>query len=132
LNPPEPATPSWPPLPSEAPVTASSDGMPVFAEPWQAQAFAMVLALHQRGLFTWPEWAAALTAVLRTQGATSDGSDYYTHWVKALENLLQAKQAATPAQIDTVAAAWSRAAQATPHGQPVELVNDPLRTVQAG
>ena len=31
------------------------EGGPVFREPWEAQAFAMTLSLHERGLFTWPE-----------------------------------------------------------------------------
>ena len=37
---------------------------PVFAEPWQAQAFALVVRLHAEGAFTWTEWAAALSDAL--------------------------------------------------------------------
>jgi nitrile hydratase accessory protein len=91
-----------------------------FAEPWQAQAFAMTLALHERGLFTWPEWTAALGAALKNE------ADYYAAWLAALEGLLAARGIARAAEIDTLAAAWSRAAAATPHGMPISLANDPL------
>lgn len=37
---------------------------PAFSEPWQAQAFALVLALHEQGLFAWSEWAEYLTAAI--------------------------------------------------------------------
>jgi nitrile hydratase accessory protein len=99
----------------------------VFAEPWQAQAFAMVLSLHERGLFTWPEWAAALSRVIRAQGSADDGHAYYEHWVQALQTLLQEKAATQASDVDALAAAWQRAAVATPHGQAIELANDPLR-----
>jgi len=35
---------------------------PVFAQPWQAQAFAMTLELHRAGHFSWSEWAEHLCA----------------------------------------------------------------------
>lgn len=101
---------------------------PVFAEPWQAQAFAMVVALNERGLFTWAEWAAAISAEIKACGAADDGSRYYEFWLGALEKLLVAKGATTLGTIDDLSAAWSRAAEATPHGRPIELENDPLRT----
>ena len=47
-------------------------GEPVFAEPWQAQAFAMALALHERGLFSWPEWAEALSTQITAAQAAGD------------------------------------------------------------
>lgn len=100
---------------------------PVFAEPWQAQAFAMAVALNERGLFTWPEWAAAISAEIKASGAADDGSRYYEFWLGALEKLLVAKGAATPDLIEDLSASWSRAAEATPHGRPIELENDPLR-----
>jgi nitrile hydratase accessory protein len=100
---------------------------PVFAEPWQAQAFALVVALHERRLFSWGEWAQALSAEVKSEAAALDGSDYYEHWLKALEKLLAAKGVAGSGEIDALAAAWERAAHATPHGKPILLENDPVR-----
>lgn len=40
-------------------IPRDEDG-PVFAEPWQAQAFALAVKLSEDGYFTWKEWAAAL------------------------------------------------------------------------
>lgn len=96
-----------------------------FAEPWQAQAFAMVVALNDRGVFTWSEWADALSAERHGHDVASDGGDYYAHWLNALEKLLVRKGHARAAQIKQLAAAWQRAAHATPHGRPIELANDP-------
>ena len=101
-----------------------SHAEPVFAEPWQAQAFAMALQLHQRGLFTWPEWAAALAAQIsaaQAAGEPDDGNTYYRHWLAALEALVAAKGAASAAQLARCARAWAHAAHRTPHGQPVLL-----------
>ena len=100
-----------------------SDG-PVFNEPWQAQAFAMVLQLHQRGLFTWPEWAAALSAQIAAAQAAGDadlGDTYYHHWLAALEALVAAKGAAQASELARCAQAWDSAADRTPHGQPIVL-----------
>lgn len=97
---------------------------PVFRAPWEAQAFAMVLALHQKGLFTWAEWAAALSEEIRRAQAGGDpdtGETYYRHWLNALERLAVAKGATTADKLDQTAAAWDRAARATPHGQPIML-----------
>jgi nitrile hydratase accessory protein len=92
---------------------------PVFAEPWQASAFAMTVALNERGVFAWSEWAEILGAELKS------GDAYYDCWLRALETIVARKGAATSAEIDRMAAAWERAAQATPHGVPVTLENDP-------
>ena len=100
---------------------------PVFAEPWQAEAFALVVALHERGLFSWAEWAQMLSGEVKHPSAAADGSDYYEHWLRALEKLLAAKGVAGAAEVDDLAAAWERAAHATPHGKPILLDNDPLR-----
>ncbi|WP_354491589.1 nitrile hydratase accessory protein [Mesorhizobium robiniae] len=105
---------------------------PVFAEPWQAEAFAMTVALHDKGLFSWSEWADALSAEVKKPGAASDGHDYYEHWLAALENLLSAKGVAGKGDVDTLAAAWERAAHATPHGKPILLENDPRPTEGRG
>jgi nitrile hydratase accessory protein len=98
---------------------------PVFAEAWQAEAFALTVALHEGGLFTWAEWSATLSAELERPSAAKDGSDYYDHWVRALERLLAAKEVAPAADVENLTAAWHRAAEATPHGKPIRLENDP-------
>lgn len=100
---------------------------PVFAEPWQAQAFAMVVALHDRGLFAWDEWASALSAELKRSDADPHGQDYYAHWLAALEQLLAEKAVAGAPEVEALAEAWQRAAQATPHGKAIVLENDPLQ-----
>jgi nitrile hydratase accessory protein len=100
------------------------DGEPVFAEPWQAQAFAMAVHLHARGLFTWPEWAAALADQIKRAQAGGDpdtGETYYLHWLAALERLAAEKGATSSVELSERKAAWDRAAKATPHGQPIVL-----------
>lgn len=97
---------------------------PVFAEPWQAQAFAMTLALHERGLFSWPEWAATLTQAIRQAQADGDadlGDTYWRHWLAALEAIVTAKGAAGDGELARTAHAWEHAAERTPHGQPITL-----------
>lgn len=111
------------------PRQASAEGIddPVFSEPWQAETFAMVLALHRKGLFSWSEWAEMLSAELKQPGVAADGSDYYDCWLTAFERLLAAKGLAARHDVDALAAAWQRAAHATPHGMPIQLDNDPER-----
>jgi nitrile hydratase accessory protein len=94
-----------------------------FDAPWQAQAFAMTVALHEQGLFTWPEWTAALSDALT--GSDTDGAAYYECWLAALETLLDRKLGTTDADRTALAQAWRRAAEATPHGRPILLENDP-------
>ncbi len=97
---------------------------PVFAEPWQAHAFALVLQLHERGLFTWPEWADALAAQIARAQAAGDadrGDTYYHHWLAALEAIVATKGASTAAELARYAEAWDHAADRTPHGRPIEL-----------
>jgi nitrile hydratase accessory protein len=101
------------------------EGEPVFAEPWQAQAFALAVKLSEQGHFTWKEWAAALANELKTatsRGEPDDGSHYYDHWLAALEHLVTAKGLADPAALVARKAAWAEAYRRTPHGKPVELV----------
>lgn len=97
---------------------------PVFREPWEAQAFAMVVSLHQRGIFTWVEWADALAAQISMAQAEGDadlGDTYYKHWLSALEALVEAKGVTTSANLNRYRNAWDSAADRTPHGQPIEL-----------
>jgi nitrile hydratase accessory protein len=111
------ATAAVPGIPSDA------DG-PVFREPWEAQAFAMALALHARGLFTWREWAASLAEEIRRAQGLGDpgtGETYYRHWLATLEKLISAKGVATPDMLRRYRDAWDHAADRTPHGRPIEL-----------
>lgn len=85
----------------------------------------MVLALHEEGRFTWPEWTAALAARLAAAAPDDDGTRYYDHWLEALEDLLIAKGVAAAHALHDLAHAWERAAEATPHGRPIRLENDP-------
>ena len=97
---------------------------PVFAEPWQAQAFALAVKLSQQGHFTWKEWSATLADELRTaasRGEPDDGSRYYHHWLAALERLVTAKGLADSAAMVAREEAWAEAYRSTPHGKPVEL-----------
>jgi nitrile hydratase accessory protein len=97
-----------------------ADG-PVFAEPWEAQAFALAVQLHAQGAFTWPEWAQALSTRLKAAGAADDGSHYYEHWLAALEDLATAKRLTDPGALLARKDAWAAAYARTPHGRPVEL-----------
>ena len=106
-----------PPLPRDA-------GGPAFAEPWQAQAFALAVKLSELGYFTWKEWAAALADQLRAaalRGEPDDGSKYYHHWLAALEHLVTEKGLADQASLIARKEAWADAYRHTPHGKPVEL-----------
>jgi len=100
------------------------DSGPVFREPWEAQAFALALTLHQRGLFSWPEWTRALAAQIAAAHAAGDadlGDTYYRHWLAALEGLVAAKGTSSNEELARCQRAWHRAADRTPHGQPIEL-----------
>jgi len=97
---------------------------PVFREPWEAQAFAMALALHERGLFSWSEWAATLSAEIKRAQAAGDpdtGETYYRHWLAALERLIAEKGITTSETLHRYRDAWDHAADRTPHGTPIEL-----------
>jgi nitrile hydratase accessory protein len=97
---------------------------PVFSEPWEAHAFAMVVTLHQRGLFSWSEWADALSGQIDAAQAAGDadlGDTYYRHWLGALEQLVATKGASRADELALFRRAWEHAADRTPHGQVIEL-----------
>ena len=97
---------------------------PVFREPWEAQAFAIALTLHQRGLFTWNEWAATLADEIKRAQAGGDpdtGETYYQHWLDTLERLVKEKGATDSKTLARYRDAWDHAADRTPHGTPIEL-----------
>jgi nitrile hydratase accessory protein len=104
-------------------IPRDQDG-PVFREPWEAQAFAMAVALHARGVFTWIEWAAALAAQIKRAQATGDpdtGETYYRHWLATLEHLVAEKGVATAANLHRYRDAWDHAANRTAHGAAIKL-----------
>jgi nitrile hydratase accessory protein len=99
-------------------------GDPVFREPWEAHAFALTLALYDKGLFGWPEWAAALAQEIKRAQSAGDpdrGDTYYRHWLNALEGLVAAKVIAAGAMLARYRDAWAHAAERTPHGAPIVL-----------
>lgn len=105
-------------------------GGPVFNAPWEAQAFAVTLSLHERGVFTWKEWATALSQAISDAHASGDpdsGSTYYHHWLTALERLLIARNLMTESVIAQRKRLWKEAARRTPHGKPIELTQQQTR-----
>jgi len=103
------------------------EGEPVFAEPWQAQAFALAVTLSELKHFTWNEWADVLAQELKAdaaRGEPDDGSRYYHCWLAALERLVVAKQLSDPATLLARKEAWAEAFRHTPHGMPVELKSE--------
>ena len=114
------------PLEALPDIPVDRDG-PVFREPWEAQAFAMAVKLHESGLFTWNEWAAALSAEIESAQRDGDpdlGDTYYRHWLKALEGLVLAKTDLTADRLASRRDAWARAAERAPHGEPILLPED--------
>ena len=85
----------------------------VFQEPWEAQAFALVVALNERGVFTWAEWTEAVAA------APEQG--YYERWLATLERLVSARGLVADGALERYRHAWEHAAARTPHGTPIEL-----------
>jgi nitrile hydratase accessory protein len=112
-----------------ASIPRDADG-PVFREPWEAEAFAMTLALFERGLFSWKEWADALSAEIKRAQAAGDpdtGKTYYLHWLNALEAMIAAKGIADREMQHEYRDAWDHACDRTPHGQPIELKAEDFR-----
>lgn len=107
-----------------------ADG-PVFAAPWEAEAFAMTVRLHAAGVFTWAEWAATLSEEIKAAQADGDpdlGDTYYRHWLAALERLVVAKDILDATELAVFKAAWDHAARRTPHGLPIELTDQDFPT----
>ena len=125
MNPPDPVQQSveltaMPRLPGD-------DSGPIFAEPWQATAFALAVRLSAEGHFTWQEWATTLADELKTaadRGEPDDGSRYYHHWLAALERLVVDKRLSDPATLLARKEAWADAYRHTPHGRPVALTEE--------
>jgi nitrile hydratase accessory protein len=116
--------PALPALPGCEPPGVAPGDAPVFAEPWQAQVFALTVALHERGCFAWREWAACLSRAIGEAQQAGDpdlGDTYYLHWLTALETLVRDKGIASPLALTALRQAWAVAAEKTPHGRPIEL-----------
>jgi nitrile hydratase accessory protein len=97
---------------------------PAFEAPWHAQAFAVAVHLNEKGLFTWPEWAAVFSQTLADHGAQKDlngGDDYFLAWVAALERICTEKGLAEAAALSELKTEWEQAYLTTPHGAPVHL-----------
>jgi nitrile hydratase accessory protein len=109
---------------AQLPESIQAESEPVFTEPWQAQAFAMALALLQNKTFTWSEWAATLGGEIDSaaeHGIAEDGSAYYELWLRALEQLVTAKQLSNQQELSRLKQSWKTAYETTPHGQPVVI-----------
>jgi nitrile hydratase accessory protein len=109
---------------SELPRLPRDEGGPVFAEPWQAQAFALAVKLSEQGHFTWKEWAGALADELKAaadRGEPDDGSRYYEYWLTALERLVSSRHLSSATELHQRKEDWADAYRHTPHGKPVEL-----------
>ncbi|MGU7770509.1 nitrile hydratase accessory protein [Burkholderia sp. MR1-5-21] len=116
-------TPPWEEY-TRLPAMRHGSADPAFSAPWQAAAFAMTLALHERGLFTWAEWTVHLSSAIRDAQATGDpdrGDTYYEHWLTALERIVTEKGYVTVDALLQRRDAWDEAARRTPHGVPIEL-----------
>jgi len=106
------------------PSLSRDDGGPVFNAPWEAQAFAMTLTLHTRGVFTWREWTDTLAfelAAAANRGEPDDGTHYYEHWLAALEKLVATKSIIPGDEMERRVEEWDDAARKTPHGKSIEL-----------
>jgi nitrile hydratase accessory protein len=111
-------------IPDVAGLPRDAEGSPVFAEPWQAQAFAMTVQLHEAGAFSWREWSDRLACEIRRAQGEGDpdlGDTYYEHWLTALEQLVAERGLIGASELAQRKDAWAAAASATPHGKPIEL-----------
>ena len=105
-----------------------ADG-PVFREPWEAQAFAMTVRLHEAGCFSWPGWAETIGAefaAAKDRGEADTGEEYYRYWLAALEKIVATKGVLTTDQLLMRKNAWARAAERSPHGEPILLAEDEI------
>lgn len=111
----KPSDEGMPPIPRDA------EGEPIFAAPWQAAAFAMTVALHEKGAFSWSEWAETLGREIAASGSETGADAYYQAWLAALEAIVREKRVLDAGEMAERHDAWDRAARATPHGEPIVL-----------
>lgn len=79
----------------------------------------MTVKLHEKGCFSWSEWAGRLGAELKAKPERP----YYESWLAALEGLVEAKGLMGASERLARIEEWDRAARATPHGKPILLEN---------
>ena len=96
-------------------------GEPVFAEPWEARAFALAVHLNERGVFTWSEWADAFGANLKANTQAGEPGSYYEIWWQTLEEMGERHGLASAVERSHRSGEWQAAAARTPHGKPIEL-----------
>jgi len=116
--------------PATLPGQPGDEDGPVFREPWEAQAFAMTIELHQRGVFTWGEWSRSLgrhIAAAASEGDAHLGDIYYVHWLSALEEIVAQKGVGSLQELIRYQHAWANAAARTPHGRPIELEQEDFK-----
>ena len=94
---------------------------PVFAEPWQAAAFALAVSLSRHGHFSWKAALADELKASAARGEPADGSRYYHCWLATLERLVVMKGLSQAGELQSCKEAWADAYRSTPHGKPVEL-----------
>jgi nitrile hydratase accessory protein len=112
-----PRHPEMPPIPQDG------DG-PVFREPWEAQAFALVLELFDKGHFTWSEWVRALSAEIAAAGERGEphlGATYYRHWLAALEKIVAAKRLTSTEELAVRKHQWADADHHSGFGEPIVI-----------
>jgi nitrile hydratase accessory protein len=87
----------------ERALPAEVDGDRVFAEPWEAKAFAMIVMLAQAGHFSWAEWVECFSKEVAAAAAVEAGGGtprtYYAQWLDAAEKLLVGKGLISAAQL---------------------------------
>jgi len=108
----------------QLPAAFRDENEPVFAEPWQAQAFALAVSLIESGIVSWPQWAQTLGDEIShaaDHGIEQDGSGYYELWLRALERLVTAEGLLASADLSELKEGWRQAYSSTPHGKPVHL-----------
>lgn len=105
---------------------------PVFNEPWEARAFGLVIALHEKGQFSWEEWAIVLSEQIAAAQLTGDpdlGNTYYQHWLAAAEKISKLKNLSNETELQQRKQLWHTAYLNTPHGQPIDLCNATTKRV---
>ncbi len=105
---------------SAAPPTA--DDTPVFTEPWQARAFAVVVKLCQDGHYEWGEFQRRLIDEIGAADAVGDATTgYYEHWLAACERLLIERGLTAPGDL-----AERKATAAASRPPPTKAVANPV------
>lgn len=96
-----------------------------FDHPWQAQLFAITLALNESGHFTWAEWSREFGPRVKH----TETERYWEVWSEALVALLEARGMTDSAKIEALKLQWQASARVTPHGQPIELIKMPTNQI---